>query len=232
MTEIRFRDDFDVELVQHCGSDSMICQSARVSTAGEDADPKASKGLINSLMKNRHGSPFEHSMMTFQISAPIFVWREFMRHRIASYSEESARYREMKPVFYIPSDFRPLVQVGKPMDYTMLPGDDKDFELVTEAFIHSMRYSWNTYELLLEKGIAREVARDVLPVSIYSTARVSMNLRGLMNFLSLRVNDPGSTFESKPLWEIQKVALQMEDYFADYFPITYNAFNDNGRVAP
>jgi len=110
--EIIFRDDMSVELVKSSASDADVIWAARVSTAGDKsledvgADPAKSEGLINYLARERHGSPFEHTSMTFFISAPIFVFREFMRHRIASYNEESGRYRELKPVFYIPSKER------------------------------------------------------------------------------------------------------------------------------
>jgi thymidylate synthase (FAD) len=96
-SEIKFRSDMDVELIKSAASDADVLWAARVSTKGEsslaefDADPQRSKGLINFLMRDRHGTPFEHSSMTFYISAPIFVFREFMRHRTFSYNEESGR---------------------------------------------------------------------------------------------------------------------------------------------
>ena len=105
MSEIIFRDDVTVELVKSSASDADVIWAARVSTAGEtsldelDKDAEKSAGLINYLARERHGSPFEHTSMTFFVSAPIFVFREFMRHRIASYNEESGRYRELRPVF-------------------------------------------------------------------------------------------------------------------------------------
>jgi hypothetical protein len=101
-SEIRFRSDVTVELVKHSAGDQDVLWAARVSTAG---------GLINYLMRDRHGSPFEHNSMTFFVSAPIFVFREFHRHRVGwSYNEESGRYRELQPVFYVPGEERKLVQ--------------------------------------------------------------------------------------------------------------------------
>jgi thymidylate synthase (FAD) len=117
--EVIFRDDVSVELIKASASDADVIWAARVSTAGEQSmdeigeDPARSAGLINYLARERHGSPFEHTSMTFFISAPIFVFREFMRHRIASYNEESGRYRELKPVFYVPNKDRNLIQIGK-----------------------------------------------------------------------------------------------------------------------
>jgi len=117
--EISFRSDVTVEMVRASASDADVIFAARVSTAGEqsledvNADAERSSGLINYLMRDRHGSPFEHNSMTFFVRAPIFVWREHMRHRIASYNEESGRYRQLEPVFYVPGHDRPVVQVGK-----------------------------------------------------------------------------------------------------------------------
>src|SRR5688572_18003228 len=131
-TPIQFRSDMTVELVRSSAHDSDVLFAARVSTQGEKTlDAAASgaeatdrdRGLINYLMRDRHGSPFEHNSMTFYVQAPIFVFREFMRHRIASYNEESGRYRELRPVFYVPGPERNLVQVGKPGAYDFIPGD-------------------------------------------------------------------------------------------------------------
>ena len=121
--DIEFRSDVTVELVRASARDADVIFAARVSTAGEstlediDADAERSKGLINYLMRERHGSPFEHNSMTFFVRAPIFVWREHMRHRIASYNEESGRYKELNPVFYVPAQERNLIQVGKAGHY-------------------------------------------------------------------------------------------------------------------
>ena len=126
--EIVFRDDMTVELVKSSANDADVIWAARVSTAGEksleeiDADPARSAGLINYLARERHGSPFEHTSMTFFVSAPIFVFREFMRHRIASYNEESGRYRELRPVFYVPNKDRKLIQTGKTGHYEFVDG--------------------------------------------------------------------------------------------------------------
>ena len=107
---IKFRSDVTVELKQSMASDEAILMAARVSTGAESTSPEKDAGLINYLMRDRHGSPFEHNSFTFYIEAPIFVFREFMRHRIASYNEESGRYKELKPVLYIPDQERDLVQ--------------------------------------------------------------------------------------------------------------------------
>lgn len=234
MTYIKIRDDFDVDLVDWLGSDALICQAARVSTLGSASiETEESMGLINFLMSNRHGTPFEHSTLVFRISAPIFVWREFMRHRIGiSYNEESGRYKELDPVFYIPDVNRNLVQTGKPGHYKFEPGTTEQYTSMYDALNRSFYESWGGYQKQLKDGIAKEVARMCLPVAIYSTAYVTMNPRSLMNFLSLRTKHEDSMFPSFPMWEINQVADQMEVFFAEKFPITHAAFNKSRRVAP
>lgn len=231
---VTLRSDFEVLLVDSMGSDELICQAARVSTLGADSiGTSESKGLINFLMRNRHGSPFEHSAMTFRISAPIFVWREFMRHRIGfSYNEESGRYKELEPVFYIPNANRDLVQTGKPGEYKFEPGTEDQHRLVYLSQVDAIETAWTTYQKLLKAKISKEVSRMALPLSIYSTAYVTCNPRSIMSFLSLRTKYEDSTFPSYPQWEINQVANMMEDHFHKLFPITHNAFHNNGRVSP
>ena len=236
--EIIFREDMSVELVKSSASDSDVIWAARVSTAGdkslEDVGSDASKaeGLINYLARERHGSPFEHTSMTFFISAPIFVFREFMRHRIASYNEESGRYRELKPVFYVPSKERKLVQIGKAGSYTFIDGNAEQYEITVKAIKETCKLAYTNYQKMLDAGVAREVARAVLPVTLYSSMYVTMNARALMNFLSLRTARDGSHFPSYPQREIEMVAEKMEAEFAKLMPITYGAFEKSGRIAP
>jgi thymidylate synthase (FAD) len=241
--EIEFRSDVTVELVRSSAHDSDVLFAARVSTQGEqtleaaqasegtEVEAKA-RGLINYLMRDRHGSPFEHNSMTFYVQAPIFVFREFMRHRIASYNEESGRYRELNPVFYVPDADRNLVQVGKPGAYDFLPGSAEQIALVEEETrVQSIR-AFESYQRMLDAGVAREVARIVLPLNIYSSMYVTLNARSLMNFLSLRTKREGSHFPSFPQREIEMAAEKMEAFFEQLMPLTHAAFNGNGRVAP
>jgi thymidylate synthase (FAD) len=238
---IEFRSDVTVELVRSSAHDSDVLFAARVSTQGEqtleaaqdeELDASRSTGLINYLMRDRHGSPFEHNSMTFYVQAPIFVFREFMRHRIASYNEESGRYRELKPVFYVPAPERNLVQVGKAGAYDFLPGSPEQLELVQSETRKASEEAFASYQRMLDAGVAREVARIVLPLNIYSSMYVTLNARSLMNFLSLRTKREGSTFPSFPQREIEMAAEKMEQHFADLMPLTLAAFNANGRVAP
>ncbi|MBU4465883.1 MAG: FAD-dependent thymidylate synthase [Actinobacteria bacterium] len=236
-----FRSDVTVELVRSSAADSDVLFAARVSTQGEQTLDDAAagteatardRGLINYLMRDRHGSPFEHNSMTFYVQAPIFVFREFMRHRMASYNEESGRYRELRPVFYVPARERNLLQVGKPGAYEFLPGTEEQYELVDAATREASVHAFDAYQRMLAAGVAREVARIVLPLNIYSSMYVTMNARALMNFLSLRTKVEGTHFPSFPQREIEMCAEKMETAWRELMPLTYAAFNANGRVSP
>jgi thymidylate synthase (FAD) len=224
------------ELVDYMGSDGSVLQAMLVSTQGSDAlkqESDNSFGRINFLMKNRHGTPFEHNSMTFYIEAPIFVFREFHLHRIGwSYNEMSGRYKELEPVFYAPALARPLIQVGKPGHYTFEAGSQVQSHAAFNELADSYQQSYVAYQSILGHGIAKEVARACLPVGIYSSMFATCNARSLMAFLSLRTKEEGSTFPSYPQYEIEQVARDMEEVFRKKFPLTYKAFVENGRVAP
>ncbi|MFJ4476416.1 FAD-dependent thymidylate synthase [Streptomyces xanthochromogenes] len=234
-----FRNDVTVELVKHAATDSDVLWAARVSTAGEQSleelqkDPERSKGLINYLMRDRHGSPFEHNSMTFFISAPIFVFREFMRHRVGwSYNEESGRYRELQPVFYVPGTDRKLVQQGRPGKYEFVDGTAAQQELTERVMEGSYRRSYEAYQEMLAAGVAREVARATLPVGLFSSMYATCNARSLMHFLGLRTQHELAKVPSFPQREIEMVGEKMEQEWARLMPLTHAAFNTNGRVAP
>lgn len=234
--DLIFRSDVVVELVKHSASDEDVAFAARVSTLGEKAqeqsDPKKTAGLINFLMRDRHGSPFEHSVFTFYVKAPIFVWREHMRHRIASYNEESGRYRVLEPEFYIPDNKRKLLQIGKPGAYIFEEGSNEQIAITMSNYRRTCKEAYFNYQEMISHGVAREVARGVLPLTIYSSAYVTINSRSLMNFLSLRRSVEGQRFPSFPQREIEMVAEKYEDIFKELMPLTHAAFVENGRVSP
>lgn len=237
-SEVEFRSDVDVELVRSSAQDADVLFAARVSTKGEgsledvEADAGRSRGLINYLMRSRHGSPFEHNSMTFYVHAPIFVFRELMRHRMASYNEESGRYRRLRPVFYVPDRDRKLVQEGKPGHYQFVDGTPEQHKLVEEETRRQCREAYAAYQKMLEAGVAREVARIVLPLTIYSSAYVTVNARSLMNFLTLRTQRDDAAFPSYPQHEIARVAEHMEVLWAQLMPLTHEVFDAGGRIAP
>jgi thymidylate synthase (FAD) len=235
MTDILFTSDLLVELVQVSATDEFVAQTARVSTAADLADIPEGKtpGLINYLMKKRHGSPFEHNIFTFRISAPIFVAREAFRHRIASYNEVSGRYTQLEPKFYVYPDERPMKQQGTSAHPDLVAHDDPEHHARSNARKRrSHTLAWEMYQEDIADGTALEAARDVLGVGVYTAWYVSMNSRALMNFLSLRVDAEGNAFETKPQWEIQEVAKKMDAHFKEHMPLTWAAFEKNGRVAP
>ena len=233
---VQFKSDVDVELVSHDGDDSRIAEAAWVSNYGGDIPVDQADripGLINFLMRDRHGTPFEHNSLTFRVSAPLFVFYEWHRHRAGwSYNEESARYRELDPVFYVPASDRALRQTGSPGKYIFKPGNYQERVLTEGALRRAAINSWSEYRYLLDNGIAKEVARDVLPVSIYKTQYATCNLRSLFAFLSLRWDHPLSTVPTFPLAEIQMVAEALDAAARQKFPIAFAAFDKQGRVAP
>ena len=222
-------------------SDDDVIEAMLVSTMGDEikqlwADEGITgiDGRIRFLMKNRHGTPFEQNYFQFYVKAPIAVFREHHRHRIGwSYNEESGRYKVMKPEFYIPPPERPLFQTGAPGHYIMEQGDAADWFGMGVRLEKQFKEAYGVYLELLDRGVAKEVARGVLPVYLMSSMFASCNARSLMAFLSLRTDEPEAKFPSKPMWEIdQLVARKYEEALATQMPITYKAFCDFGRVAP
>lgn len=378
--DILFNSDYAVELVKHIGDDKDVISAARVSTVAElsleysNDIVENNKGLIKFLMRNRHGTPFEHNSMTFFIQAPIFVFREFMRHRVGfclvgdteltllndkkiaiedyynlyfsndnkpdilgvnedtllfeyhkvsdvyyvgkvevinilikgnsitsslnhkfftatgwkvaidlkkgdyifysdnsnvileqiediihlgvkdvydcsinnqwhnflannfvvhnSYNEESGRYAKLKPIFYIPDYSRPLKQVGKPGAYTFVQDKKELTDLVIKEIKKNSISAYKSYMYMLDNGVAKEMARAVLPLNIYSSMYVTCNARSLMSFLSLRTHRDNMKFLSYPQYEIEMVANKMEKIFAKVMPYTFKYFDELGRVSP
>ena len=234
--DFEFTNRTTVDLVGKHTTDFDAVQPMLVSTQGPDAlslSTEELEGRINFLMKNRHGTPFEHTFFKFFIDAPIFVFREFHRHRIGwSYNEESGRYSQLRPKFYIPGPARAIKQVGKPGAYEYVPGTDEELEDVQAEIRARSLSAYDRYDMMLHNGVAKEVARMVLPVNIFSSMFASCNARSLMAFLSLRTKDAAALFPSFPMREINDVADELEMYFARTMPITHEAFSRNGRVCP
>lgn len=238
MTDITFRSDILAVLRDNMGGDESVIEAMLVSSdkdqmVQEMMEIPKTEGRIRFLMKNKHGTPFEHNALKFYVEAPIFVFREWHRHRIGwSYNEQSGRYSELPSMFYIPPPDRPLMQVGKPGAYTYIPGTLGDWEWLDNDMRAQASLQYISYQNRLSRGISKEVARMSLGVNIYSKMYATCNARSLMAFLSLRTNEPTATFPSTPMWEIEKAARMTEEVFEKLFPITYNAWNDYGRVCP
>lgn len=258
--DITFRSDFTIELVNSMGDDDAVLAAMLVSTlknSGVENLSEADKfGKINYLMKNRHGTPFEHNGMIFRSEAPLVVYREWHRHRIGvSINEQSGRYVELPPMFYLPPPERPLMQTGKPGHYQYVAGDEELYDWLIHEMKNQAVSQYRSYERRLERGVAKEVARMSLGVNIYSQMYWTCNARSLMSFLALRTlrdpfwrdvskelhiargkvfmqHDGGAMFPSRPMWEIAACADAMEEMFKKLFPLTWKAFEQNGRVSP
>lgn len=231
MAEIEFSSEMTVKLVRSMASDDMVVQAAQVSAKGENNPETVPKRLINALLQGRHGSPFEHTAFTFFVEVPIFVVREWQRHRMSSFNEMSGRYTELPGKFYIPDHNRRVVNTGTKMKPTF-----EQAPFLVEMAKNELKYnageSWFGYRAMLDNGIANEVARMVLPLNIYTQMYWTVNARSLMNFLSLRVESDDSMFKSYPQWEIDMAAQKVEYIFKELMPATHEAFVKNGRVAP
>lgn len=231
MSDLQFRNDMVVRHIDHMGTDLAIAQAAWVDPDRLPVDDVEVPRLLNRLAKLRHGTPFEHTAVKLYVEAPLFVRSEWQRHRIASYNEYSGRYSEMLPDFYIPAPERGLEQLGTPMRPNLAMNEQMSDELrlILKA---KNKQAWDSYQYLLSIGVAREAARMVLAVNIYTKFFVTWNLRSLMNFLSLRIDHTDNTFKTYPMAEIQDAAVKVEAIFAELFPQTYAAFCAGGRISP
>lgn len=209
-------------LVRSMGDDQAVVDAARVSV-GSDSDQLGEKdlGLIKFLARNRHTSPFEHVTATFLIDAPIFVAREWHRHRTQSYNEVSGRYRELEGRFYVPSADRSLIQQGKPGAYSFVPGSFNQHELVRNCLEATYERAWSQYQIMLQNGIAKEVARMGLPVSTYTQWYATANLLNWIRFLGLRTHETA-------MREIRTLALQVEESLLKLAPHSMEAFAEQG----
>lgn len=173
-----------VELLRVSGSDLDIANAARVSYGRVSANiSDRDKKLIDFLMEHDHTSPFEHNQLSFRIKAPIFVTRQWMRHRMNSYNEISYRYVKVKTEFYIPAAFRYQDTVNTQSSVGSFSNDE-----VLSLYKESLEASYKAYNALLESGVCREQARALLPVATYTEFIFTCNLHSLMNFMRLRLS--------------------------------------------
>lgn len=208
--------------IDFMGGDAAVVRNAKVSTLGlSSLEADVKEGFIGFLMREGHASPFESSVFQFYIECPIFTGTQILRHRIASYNVESGRYKILEGRFYYPPDGRPLRQIGKTGDYQFL-NDGALRQTVRDSFTLVYDIAWNEYQSLLDAGVAKEVARIILPYGIYQSLYMTINARSLMNFLHLRT-------DSHAQYEVQQIAAQMEEAFAEKMPITHSHWNAHGR---
>ena len=221
-SEIKVLDHGLVRLIDHMGSDLSIARNARVSydaewRAGEDKGSDAA--LINFLYINGHNTPFESCTLTFEIKAPIFVFRQWHRHRTQSYNELSARYKELPEEFYVPE----LDQITtQSTDNKQMRTDEQNpnaLEIRSEITLQN-ETSFKSYHYLLERGCPREIARSVLPVGTYSHMFATMNLHNLFRFLSERLHPHAQ-------YEIRVYAEAILKLIEPLYPVAVGAFKKN-----
>ncbi len=223
---IRVLDHGFVRLDDAMASDLSVVNGARVSFARHKTEmDESDEGLIRFLMRDRHGTPFEHNAFRFHVRAPLFVAREWFRHRVSSFNEFSMRYAKATDDFYVPEPEDVRSQVGKPGAYSFEPVEPELAETAREELQSVYEEAYSTYSRLVELGVARELARLVMPMGAYTEFYWTVNARSLMNFVSLRAAESAQR-------EIRRYAEACERFFAEKMPVTHSAFVASGRVAP
>ncbi|MYU22010.1 FAD-dependent thymidylate synthase [Streptomyces sp. SID8352] len=209
------------------------CEPCHVARSAERRERRG-VGAATAVPDRIVGIEDDGEEMTYDLSVEG-PWHNFVADGIVvhnSYNEESGRYRELRPVFYVPDDSRKLVQQGRPGKYVFVEGTPEQHELTGRAMEESYLQAYRTYQEMLAAGVAREVARSVLPVGLYSSMYATCNARSLMHFLGLRTQHELAKVPSFPQREIEMVGELMEAEWARLMPLTHAAFNANGRVAP
>ena len=215
---IRVLDQGFVRLVDGMGDDVAVVAAARVSYASGSKGEEKDRKLISYLMRHQHMTPFEQAVLKFHVRCPIFVMRQWIRHRAGSFNETSARYVEMKDEFYVPEAFRAPDSKNK---QSSGPAPEIDQARARELLVRSQREAYAAYQELLKLGVARELARTVLPVSLYTEFYWTVNARNLMHFINLRADAPAQ-------WEIQRYAEALARLFRMKMPWTWDAFLQHG----
>ena len=206
--------------------DISVVNSARVSFAKSQQEmDESAKGLINFLMREKHGTPFEHNAFRFHVKCPVFVAREWFRHRIGSFNEFSARYSEVGEDFFVPYQNDVRSQVGKPGAYEFRMVEKEIADQAIEIISRANSVAYESYKELIDIGIAKELSRTVLPVGMYTQFYWTVNARSSMNFLSLRLSKTAQL-------DIRRYAKSVEAIFADKMPVTYKAWVENGMNCP
>lgn len=207
---MKYYDYGELKLVNHYGSDQMVVDAARVSVDPGEVKRNNEK-LINYLMENRHSSPFEHCGATFYVKCPIFIARQWMRHRTQSYNEMSGRYRELPGEFWVPKEIRRQSKTNKQSS------DGTLHHYLEDWWTYSYQEAWKNYQGLLDRGVAREQARAVLPVGLMTQFYTTANLWNWLHFISLRL-------DSHAQEEIQWFGQGILDCLQHKFPVSVDAW--------
>mgnify|MGYP001340678754 FL=1 len=217
-----FDSEMHVELIDSMGNDNSVCQAARVSTGNDVAGYKESKGLLNYLWREGHTSPFEHVTATFRVEVPIFIARQIMRHRTFSYNEISGRYSELEPKFWLPDTSRPLENKGSGAypDLQFHENHDEVMDLTGEVMEHMSKRALSEYKMLVEDGVATEVARAILPQNTYTSFYMTGNLKNFLDFIDKRIVQNAQE-------EVRDVAQYMAQALDNIVPVTMEVWKEN-----
>lgn len=219
--EIPVLDKGFVRLVDYMGGDQRIVQAARVSYGAGTKSYRQDRALIHYLLRNDHTSPFEQVVLTFHAKMPIFVARQWVRHRMARLNEVSGRYSVMKDEFYVPAAD---TMRGQSTDNKQARSDEQlpNAERIIDQMVEDQRLMYAHYEEMIDKGLAREIARANLPISLYTEWYWQMDLHNLLRFLNLRM-------DSHAQYEIRVYAEAMAKCAQAVAPMAYEAFEDHIR---
>lgn len=210
-----FRNDIKVELIQSWGSDEMVAKAARVSTGNDQLENQKIDGLIRYLLKSGHSSPVQHCGATFRIEAPMFVRDQWVRHRTQNFNIKSLRFSEAEPEFYVPHVDRPLHNAGSGAHPELEPLDSGTVAHARGEMMGAYNLAWGSYTTLLERGVAEEIARAVLPSGLYTSFYATTDLWNWIKFLEKRIPSENN----KPQWEIVQAANQVKAELTDLFPV-------------
>ncbi len=213
--EIRVLDHGFVRYIDHMGSDERTVEAARISYKSPSKGPEQDEKLLQFLYKNKHTSPFEMCKLTLNVKLPIFIMRQWVRHRMQNLNEVSARYTELPNEFYIPTTWRKQDTKNKQGSITT---EELPHEGIRSAVELHCRDSYEIYQHLIDTGVAREMARMVLPINIYTEIYCCWDLKNLMHFLTLREDSHAQA-------EIQEYAKAIKHICYQLFPMTMRAFD-------
>lgn len=209
-----------VRYIDHMGSDQRIVEAARISYRSPSKGEEQDKKLLDYLWRNKHTSPFEMVKITLNIKMPIFVMRQYVRHRMQNLNEVSARYTELPSDFYIPTKWRAQDTKNR---QGSVDSDYLDHKKLTNMFESTCQIAYNTYQDLLNSGVAREMARMVLPVNIYTEIYACWDLKNLLHFISLREDIHAQS-------EIREYGRAIKSICTELFPWTMEAYEKYKKV--
>ncbi len=196
--EVRILNHGRIRPVERMGGDPAVVRAARRCWRSVSKGRASDEQLLLHLLRHNHGTPFEHAVFTFDVKCPLFVARQWFRHRIASYNEVSLRYCVAEKEYYVPEDLD---------------------ESAREAYDRTIRESFRVYEEMISAGVRKEIARAVLPLALYTEFYWTVNVRSLMNFLELRLA-PGAQRE------IRAYAEALLEILSDTMPVTARCFRE------